>query len=122
MNECVRKSDAASLVTGLILIGVGILFLMDRFHVADVGEMLRMYWPMGLILIGVPQLFRRESMWSGLWFVALGAWFQLVRLQIMGLTFRNSWPLILIVFGAGITLRALLDNESAVPNGEQHDR
>lgn len=121
MNEDVRKTDASGLLSGLILIGVGILFLFDRFHVADFGAMLRMYWPMILILIGLPQLFRRESMWSGLWFVTLGVWFQLVRLQVMGLTFRNSWPLLLIVFGAGITLRAVMDSVSAIPNGEQHD-
>ncbi len=122
MNEFTRKTDGSSLVCGLILIGIGALFLLDRFRIADFGDMLRLYWPMILVLIGLPQLFRRETIWSGLWFITLGTWFQLVRLHVLGLTFRNSWPLLLIVFGAGITLRAVVDTISAVPNEEQHDR
>jgi hypothetical protein len=104
MNEAVRKVDPGALVTGLILIAVGITFL-----VGDFGDMVRMWWPMIIVLVGVPRLFSARTVWSGFWLIAIGAWLQLVRLHLFGLTFLSSGPLVLIVIGAGIALRALFD-------------
>ena len=110
-----RRIDRGALINGLVLIVVGILFLLDRLRVEDFGDLLRMYWPLVIILYGVSHLFRRESIWSGAWLVVIGAWLQLVRLHLFGLTYGNSWPLILIASGAGITLRALVDREVRTP-------
>ncbi len=104
MNDSVRKIDTATLVSGLVLIVVGSIFLLADFH-----GLVRVWWPMILVLIGVPKLFRRDTLWSGLWLVTIGAWCQAVRLNLFDLTFGNSWPLLLIVFGAGIALRAVVD-------------
>lgn len=104
MNDTARKIDAAAIATGLILIVVGGFLLVADFH-----DLIRTWWPMILVLIGVPKLFRRDTLWSGLWLIAIGAWFQAVRLHLFDLTFHNSWPLLLIVFGAGIALRAVFD-------------
>jgi hypothetical protein len=116
MNDTVRKIDAATLVTGLILIIAGGFLLVADFH-----GMIRVWWPMILVLIGIPKLFRRGTVWSGLWLIAIGAWLQLVRLHLFDLTFRNSWPLLLIVFGAGIALRAVFDVIPAESKGEHRD-
>lgn len=116
-SEVPRKIDTGSLITGSILIGVGTLFLLDQFDVAEFGDVVRRYWPMIFVLIGLPKLFRREKLWSGLWLITLGVWLQIARLQLFGLTFRTSWPLLLIALGAGITLRALM--ETAAPKEEE---
>lgn len=104
-----RKIDRSALINGLFLIGLGVLFLLDRLHIEDFGDLIRTYWPSVIILFGISHLMRRESIWSGAWLVVIGAWLQLVRLHLFGLTYSNSWPLILIASGAGITLRALSD-------------
>jgi hypothetical protein len=115
MNDTMRKIDASTVVTGLVLIVVGAVLLVADFH-----DVIRAWWPMILVVIGVPMLFRRDRIWSGLWLIAIGAWFQAVRLHLFDLTFRNSWPLLLIVGGAGIALRAVFDAVSPEAKEERN--
>ena len=113
MNENEKRSiDTGSIVGGLFLIGIGVLFLLDRFTAMDFSDLVWHYWPVVFFLIGIPKLFRRETFWSGLWLIALGAWFQVVHLRLYGLTYRNAWPLLLILMGAGTIMRALTDATS----------
>lgn len=109
MNETKRKVDAGSLVTGSILIGIGMLFLLDRFDYLHFGDVVRTWWPMALVIIGLPKLFRYETLWSGLWLLAVGAWLQAIQFELFGMTYGNSWPLLLIVLGGGMIARALAD-------------
>ena len=104
MNDVVRKLDARALVTGIILIGLGVVFLLGNFH-----DVIRDFWPMIIVLVGVGQLFDRRSLGSGVGLILIGTWLQLVRLHVFDLTFQNSWPLLLIGIGAVIALRALFD-------------
>lgn len=104
-----RRTDAGTLFTGLVLIAVGAIFLAEQLNLADFGSVLRTWWPMILILLGVSKLTSWRSAWSGLWLVAIGAWLQLVQLSLFDLTYRNSWPLILIALGGVITVRALFE-------------
>ncbi len=113
MNERLQKLDPSALVTGLVLIAAGVIFL-----IGDFGQIMRTWWPMFIVVVGVSRVFKRSTVWSGLWMIAIGAWFQMVRLHLFDLTFRNSWPLLLIVMGAGIALRAFFD---VVPDGEKRD-
>ena len=104
MNDVVRKLDARALATGIILIGLGVLFLLGNFH-----DVIREFWPMIIIIVGIGQLFERRSAGSGVGLILIGTWLQLVRLHVFALTFQNSWPLLLIGIGAIIALRALFD-------------
>ena len=109
MNNEPRKIDGGTLAGGLILIALGALFLLERFTDLDFGDVVHSYWPMILVLIGVPKLFRPRTVWSGLWLIAIGVWLQIAHLRLFGVTFRNSWPLLLIALGAGMILRALVE-------------
>ena len=122
MNDIRRRVDSRSLLNGLLLIGIGTLFLFDRLHIADFGDLIRMYWPMIIILFGVSHLLRRDGLWTGLWMIAVGAWLQVAHLHLFGLTWSNSWPLLLIVLGGGITLRAMFDRPAPAPKEEQRER
>jgi hypothetical protein len=66
-----------------------------------------------IVTFGVTRLFDRASFWSGMWLVTAGAWLQIARLKIFGLTYGTSWPLLLIALGAGMIVKTLL--ESALP-------
>ena len=105
MNEVVRrKLDPDSLFTGLVLIAAGVAFL-----TGDFGHTIRTWWPMLMVLVGVPKLFRLRTIWSGVWLISVGVWLQLVQLHLYGMSYRNSWPLLLIIIGAGVALRAMFD-------------
>jgi hypothetical protein len=121
VNE-VKKRDVnpGTLAGGMILIVLGVLFLLDRLRMADFGDVIGNYWPMILVTIGVIKMWRRETIWGGLWLVTIGVWLQLVTLHLFGLTYGNSWPLILIALGAGIIVRTVV--EAASRSGEErHD-
>jgi hypothetical protein len=104
-----RDDKGGMLMTGAILIFIGTLFLLDRIEIADFGDVMRRYWPLILVFIGLPKLFRRETVWSGLWLITIGVWLQMARLHLFDLTYRNSWPILLIALGAGLIARAFFD-------------
>lgn len=109
MSSINRNVDAGALGTGSILIGIGILFLIDRFTDLQFQDVIRTWWPMILVVVGLPKLARYETLWNGLWLVAVGCWLQVIRLDLFGATYRNSWPLLLIVLGGGMIARAIVD-------------
>ena len=110
MNQTTRRRpDTDSLFWGIALIGIGTLFLLDRYDVANFGFVIRRFWPLILIALGASKLLRRGQTWSGLWLIAVGTWFQLTLLHVFGLDFHSSWPLLLIVLGAGMVVRTFFD-------------
>lgn len=108
MNEK-NRIDTGSLGSGIALIVVGTLFFLDRFMDMDFGDTVRTFWPMILVVIGVPKLFQYRTLWSGLWLITVGVWLQVNQLELFGVTWRNSWPLLLIVLGAGMIVRSFVD-------------
>jgi hypothetical protein len=114
--------DRSSLFTGLLFIGIGTLFLLDRLDVADFGDLIRTWWPMFLVFIGVSRFFERRRVWSGAWLIAVGLWLQATVLHLFGLRFNNSWPLLLIALGAVMTLRALFDTVTPAADASMEKR
>ena len=111
MNESVTGGtvDRGTLATGIVLIVIGGMFLLSTFGVAEFGDIVRRYWPMILVLIGLPKLFARDTIWSGLWMIAIGVWLQISHLGAFGLSYGTSWPLLLIALGGGLILRSIFD-------------
>jgi uncharacterized membrane protein len=118
MNEDRKRSKASSLLGGVVLIVFGVLFLLDRSDVADFGDVVRHYWPIIVVGFGLTRIVDGE-IWNGLWLLAVGTWLQLVNLNLFGLTYGSSWPLLLIVLGAGMVVRALM---SAARSGREEPR
>lgn len=46
---------------GIILVVVGLVFLLPEFLDISVGEIVRQFWPLALVIIGVVLLFRRSQ-------------------------------------------------------------
>jgi hypothetical protein len=99
------KSD--QIFWGLIFIAGGTFMLLGQFGIGDFGWSLHKFWPLFVVIIGVSKLFQRKSVWGGLWMITLGAWLQAVTLHIYGFTYESSWPLLLVIFGAGLILRTV---------------
>jgi hypothetical protein len=100
--------DGDEIFWGLFLIVAGTALLLSRLGIANFHWMFRNLWPLFLVTIGLSKLFHRKSIWAGLWMITLGAWFQAVTLHFHGLTYESSWPMILVLFGAGIILKTIV--------------
>jgi len=51
------RSRSGMLTAGLILMGIGLLFLLNNFYEISAWRLLARYWPVLLILIGFRKLY-----------------------------------------------------------------
>jgi hypothetical protein len=111
------RIDRGAVVSGLVLVTVGTLMLIGRFTDYDFGDIVHNYWPMILIIIGIPKLLDYRTLWSGLWLIALGSWMQVAHLHLFGMSWHNSWPLLLVILGIGSIARAVFE---VITQREEH--
>lgn len=109
MKEIRRHIDADGIFWGLLLMTGGVALLLHRFGIVDLWGT-RTFWPLIIVVIGISKLIHRRSVWSGLWMIAVGAWLQAVTLHLYDLTYGSSWPLLLVVLGAGMIGRTIVES------------
>lgn len=98
--------DAGKLVTGLVLLTIGGIFLADRFFWVDARELFRL-WPLWLIGFGVLRVLfpcRGRGRLGGFWPILIGGVFLLDTLRILEL--HDSWPLFIVGAGLLMVLRS----------------
>lgn len=106
-------------IWGIFLIALGVMFLLERsgmWGYTCISE----WWPLILVVIGIIRLIERR-VGSALTMMLLGAWFLAVTSGWRGLTYGNSWSLVLVAVGAGIVVKALTGEERRPrhPRGER---
>jgi predicted membrane protein len=97
-------------VVGLLIIGLGAIFLASNLGLLDAHTPLRYFWPLAFIALGVSLLIepgRPRRNWGWVW-IAVGAWIFLdiqnwIRVGIWDIAF----PALLLVLGARLVTRAL---------------
>ncbi len=91
-------------VIGFVLVGLGLVFLMDAADWIDAGEVLSRWWPLVLIGVGVAQWVADRSAWLGpAILIGLGLVFLGQRNDVLGDdVWTFIWPLGLIAVGAWI--------------------
>jgi hypothetical protein len=95
---------------GLVLIVVGTIFLLDRMDILDMRSLWH-YWPLLLVVAGINQTIGYPSareFRNGLWTVFVGLWLFAVFEGFLGLTFRNSWPLFILMAGLQMVLAPVI--------------
>jgi hypothetical protein len=93
---------AGRLLFGLIVLGIGVLFMLDRMGIASAGDVFQ-WWPVLLLLLGLARLsgmFGRRRVTSGLIFTLIGGVSLLRNLGLIDLDVWDFWPLILVIAGA----------------------
>jgi hypothetical protein len=101
MNTENSSAARKQIMWGLVLIAVGVIFLLDRMDLVDVRGLWH-YWPLLLVAAGINQTIGYPSareFSNGLWIVFIGLWLFAVFEGFFGLSFRNSWPLFLLMWG-----------------------
>ena len=108
MENKIDRNFTGRFFFGLVLLALGILFLANNFDYIYIDHIGR-YWPAILILFGVVRLFEPETdgrHGSGLGWIFLGTWLLVSMNDIWGLSFHNSWPILIIGWGASMIWKA----------------
>ena len=112
------------LIPGIIVIGIGILFLLDNFHVVYVRDWWR-YWPVALIAVGLVKLVD-SNYGSGrvVGGIMMGAGAILLgdNLGLIDVTLDQLWPLILIGIGLAMLGQRIWGPQWFGPRGRRWDR
>src|SRR5512140_2566086 len=102
MEQISSPQHRGSLVAGILLLVAGLVFLLDNFGVIYIGEPVSHFWPLIIVALGLVRIFQAENSSErrkGFGWMFFGLWLLVSVLHMFGLTFHNSWPLILIGFG-----------------------
>ena len=104
-----RRVRAGGVIWGLCLIGLGAVFLLQRAGLIGFAKLSSM-WPLVFFAIAIGHAFDRRP-GSALTMLLMGLWFFAVQFGWNGLTYRNSWSLVLVAVGCGIVVKALTGEE-----------
>ena len=92
-----RGRGRGGVVTGGILMLIGLVFLLDHLGIISIGNAWR-FWPMLLVLTGVMNFMSQRRAWGALLMFA-GVVLQLNQLGITHFGWAALWPMMLIAFG-----------------------
>ncbi len=97
-RNLVKRKD---LLTGVMLIGIGLIFLASNLGTMPEINVARM-WPLILVAIGVIKILAPgdDSRWDGVPLILIGAIFLAHNYRVMRI--HDSWPLFIVV--AGLTV------------------
>ena len=96
-----RRAATGTLVSGLVVAGIGVVLLLDRFGIVESGIVWR-FWPAIFCVIGLVRLIEAnntgEQIWGG-FFISLGTLLILHEFGYIRYGIGQLWPLIMIVAG-----------------------
>lgn len=106
-------------VLGLLVIGMGVLFLLDNLDILDFRHAIG-FWPLAFIGAGVVIVSGdgpRSGSYAGVVLIAVGVLMILGRLGVLYVSWGMVWPLLLIALGGLILFRTLGPGRAAQPAG-----
>ena len=112
MRQRTSQHWRSQLVWGAVLIGGGLLLLLDQMNIVDV-DLFRLWtwWPALVAVFGAVKLVPPttvKQVLNGLWLIFFALWWYVSYDAVWGLSFWNSWPFLVIAMGAGLVLEPLL--------------
>jgi hypothetical protein len=112
-----RHKRATAAVFGVLLIGVGVLFLLQNFGYVDAGQV-GDWWPLLLIGFGIASLIAPKDPGdsaTGVAVAALGAFFLLRKFDVIHWRFQDIWPAFLVLAGISLIARAIAERRNSRP-------
>lgn len=121
MKQNKRFTIGGRIGFSLLLIGYGTLLLLHNFEILEMQSVWRS-WPLIFVAIGLYKLAQAESITQigpGAWWLFLGSWLHVSFNHVWGLSFRDTWPLIIIAWGVGILWEAYMKQLKRKPVSER---
>ncbi len=120
-SESSQYKMRKNLITGLTLIFIGCVFLLDRLDIVDVRQfwLLNVHqiwhlWPLFIALLGINKMVSADNTAQfvhGTFQVVLAFWLYASLEHLWGWSFRTSWPVLLIGFGLSIVLSGFIKDK-----------
>ena len=110
MTTDARYEWRRQLVWGVVIIVVGLTLVLDRMDIVELGTVWH-YWPLIIVVTGMNKLVGYPSarhFSDGIWTILVGLWMFAVVEGMFGLTWSNSWPLLIIAFGIKLVIEPLV--------------
>jgi len=92
-----RGRGRGGMITGGILVLIGLAFLLDHLGIISIGNPFRL-WPAAIVLVGLLNFISRRRAWGALLMFA-GVILQLNELGITHFGWNQLWPMLLIALG-----------------------
>jgi predicted membrane protein len=110
-----KRTHQGRIFWGLMLIALGILFLLDQLGELDFGDFVSRYWPAVFIVIGLSILVGSglRSAGPALFFILFGAFFLLMRLEVLHDSLWHYWPVFIIAAGIWVLIRPVFEKGGA---------
>ena len=105
-----RRNTREGLGFGLLLIGLGVVFLLGHFGYIEIHDFWR-WWPLWTIGWGLVTVIGWQSakqVGSGVTMMLIGVWLLISSMEWFGLGWHNSWPLVFVAIGGGMVAGAAL--------------
>jgi hypothetical protein len=115
MTKRGRGNGLRQTTTGLLMMAAGVVLLLDQQGIIEIGS-IGHWWPLVLVALGLWKVTGPDGerdVAGGAMFMVFGVWFLACNHHWMGLTFENSWPLVFVVMGVRIIVKALTPRRSA---------
>jgi len=105
-----RKHSWGGLTTGLVLLGLGVLFLLRELRVLTGPIFVSGWWALLVVVLGLAKAVRprrAKDVGEGVTLTLIGAWLYLAHTGYQGFTYHSTWPLVLVAAGAGMVARTI---------------
>ncbi|MEO7493509.1 MAG: DUF5668 domain-containing protein [Massilia sp.] len=112
------------LMWGLLLVGFGTAFLLDRLGLFDIDELWH-YWPLLLVVVGINEMIgypTSRQFAGGFATTCVGLWLFACYEGVFGLSFSNSWPFLLIAWGLKLVIEPLVRARFAENKESDHEK
>ncbi len=96
-----HNNTRGAAVIGIVLISAGLLLMLQKFQMIDVGSVWSQ-WPLIFVIIGgvkLSQMENRKDLGEGIWWIFIGAWLYVSVRHLFGLSFSETWPALIIAWG-----------------------
>ncbi len=111
-----ERHKTARVLIGLILVALGVALVAG--NIGWLGDFsIWRYWPAAILAIGLYKLANSEShkeRLSGFWFVFLGLWLLVSILHWFDLSFKDTWPAVIVAAGISSVWSAIHDSKKQI--------
>ncbi|MDD8018765.1 MAG: DUF5668 domain-containing protein [Bacteroidota bacterium] len=98
-----RRFESRFIIGGILVL-IGTVLMLHQLNFIYIDSIWK-YWPLIFTLVGavsIANALNAKEFGSGLWWIFFGIWLYVSINHLFGLSFEDTWPALLIAWGASI--------------------